>query len=131
MGKKRRNCYKFQNILKDGLKIDEPDVIEFVDIRRLPQHPISSKGKAINRPIIVKLLTLEDKNLIFKSTRNLKDFNGKRKRDDKTSPPIYVTEHLPKKFQEQRKLLLPYYKEAKLKKQKTSGKRWTVIMFYL
>ena len=37
-------------------------------------------------------------------------------------PPIYVTEHLPKKLQEQRKLLLPYYKEAKLKKQKTFWK---------
>ena len=32
--------------------------------------------------------------------------------------PSTFTEHLPKKFQEQRKLLLPYYKEAKLKKQK-------------
>ena len=120
--KREETVTKFQNILKDGLKIDEPDDIEFVDIHRLPQNPISSKGKAINRPIIVKLLTLEDKNLIFKSTRNLKDFNEKRKRDDKTSPPIYVTEHLPKKFQEQRKLLLPYYKEAKLKKQKTFWK---------
>ena len=108
--------------MKDGLKIDEPDDIEFVDIHRLPQHLISRKGKAINRPIIVKLLTLEDKNLIFKSTRNWKDFNEKRKRDDKTSPPIYVTEYLPKKFQDQRKLLLPYYKEAKLKKQKTFRK---------
>ena len=52
----------------------------------------------------------------------MKDFNQKRKRDDKTPPPIYVAEHLPKKFQEQRKLLLPYYKEAKLKKQKTLWK---------
>ena len=120
--KREETVTKFQNILKDGLKIDETDDMEFVDIHRLPQHPISSKGKAINRPIIVKLLSLEDKNLIFKSTRNLKDFNEKRKRDDKTSPPTYVTEHLPKKFQEQRKLLLPYYKEAKLIKQKTFWK---------
>ena len=61
MGKKEETVTKFQSILKDGLKLDKPDDIEFVDIHRLPQHPISRKGKAINRPIIVKLLTLEDK----------------------------------------------------------------------
>ena len=31
----------------------------------------------------------------------------------------YIIDHLPAKFQEQRKFLLPYYKEAKNNKKKT------------
>ena len=34
----------------------------------------------------------------------------------------YITDHLPAKFQEQRKLLLPHYKEAKKDKKKTIWK---------
>ena len=117
--KRGETVTKFQNFLK--VKLDEPDDIEFVDIHRLSQHPISTKGKAIDRPIIVMLLTMEDKTSIFKSVRNLKTYNEKCKRDDDTSAPIYVTEHQPKKFREQRKLLLPL-KEAKIKKQKTLWK---------
>ena len=120
--KREKTVTKFQNFLKDGLKLDEPNDIEFEDIHRLPQHPISTKGKAIDRPIIVTLLTMEDKSSIFKSVRKMKAYNEKCKRDDDTSAPIYVTEHLPKKFQEQRKLPLPFYKEAKIKKQKTLWK---------
>ena len=63
--KREETVTKFQSFLKDGLKLDEPDDIEFVDIHRLPQHPISTKSKAIDRPIIVKLPTMEDKSSIF------------------------------------------------------------------
>ena len=31
---------KFQEFLKKGLKIDDPEDIEFVDIHRLPQYPV-------------------------------------------------------------------------------------------
>ena len=65
---------------------------------------------------------MEDKSLVFKSVQNLKAYNEKCKRDDDTSAPIYVTEHLLKKFQEQRKFLLSFYKEAKIKVQKTLWK---------
>ena len=36
------------------------------------QHPVKNYGRPITRPIIVKLLTMNDKNLIFKSLKNLK-----------------------------------------------------------
>ena len=35
-----------------------------------------------------------------------------RKESGSTNLNTYITNHLPAKFQEQRKLLLPYYKEA-------------------
>ena len=38
--------------------------------------------------------------------------------------------HLPVKFQEQRKLLLPYYKEAKKNKKKTVWKALGVITHF-
>ena len=33
---------------------------------------------------------------------------------------VYITEHLPKLFQEERKLLMPYFKKARSLKQKTN-----------
>lgn len=36
---------KFQNFVKDGLQIEDPDDIELVDIHRLPQHPVTRYGK--------------------------------------------------------------------------------------
>ena len=57
---------KFQDFLKNGRKINDSDEIEFVAIHRLPQHPVKKNGRPITRPIIAKLLTMNDKNLIFK-----------------------------------------------------------------
>ena len=45
-----------------------------------------------------------------------------RKESGSTNLNTYSTGHLPAKFQEQRKLLLPYYKEAKKNKKKTMWK---------
>ena len=42
-----------------------------------------------------------------------------RKESKSTNPNTYITDHLPAKSQEQRKLLLPYYKEAKKNNKKT------------
>ena len=41
-----------------------PDDIDIVDLHRLPQHPIRREGKRMNRPIILKVLTTFDKELI-------------------------------------------------------------------
>ena len=109
---------KFQDFLKNGLKINDPDKIELVDIHRLPQHPAKKNG----RFIIVKLFTKNDKNLIFKFLKNLKFYNIARKVEDNTTPYIYVTEHLPKKFQDQRNRLLPIFNEARKNNQKTIWK---------
>ena len=45
-----------------------------------------------------------------------------RKESGNTNLNTYITDHLPVKFQEQRKLLLPYHKEAKKNKNKTVWK---------
>ena len=45
-----------------------------------------------------------------------------RKESGSTNLNTYITDHLPVKFQEQRKLLLQYYKEAKKNKKKTDWK---------
>ena len=71
--------------------------------------------------LVFKLLTIHDKNLTF-SAKNLGQYNAMRKESGSTNLNIYITDHLPAKFQEQRKLLLPYYKEAKKNKKKTIWK---------
>jgi len=113
---------KFKKFLKEGLKITDPDDIEVVDVHRLPQHPVSRYGKKIHRPIIVKLLTMQDKKLIYNSVKNLKSYNEILKDEQDSHPYVYINDHLPAKFHEQRKLLLPFYRDAKKLKQKTMWK---------
>ena len=48
---------------------------------------------------------------IFSSLKHLKKFNEERSASN--SPSIYVTEHLPKEFQIQKKSLMPQFKEAR------------------
>ena len=78
----------------------------------------------MHRPIIVKLIHTKDKPQIFSSAKNLKTYNETRRSYDEYSPYVYVTEHLPTKFQQQGKLLLPEFKEAKRNKQSAY---WRVI----
>jgi len=37
--KRETTVQKFKDFLQDGLKIEDPTDIEYVDIHRLPQHP--------------------------------------------------------------------------------------------
>ena len=55
--------------------------------------------KISHRSIIVKLQTMFDKNLIFKSAKNPKEFNAKRKNNENFNLNTYITDHLPEKFQ--------------------------------
>jgi len=109
---------KFKDFLYYGLKIADTDDIEFVDLHRLPQHPVKRGGKTINRPIIVKLLTMHDKNQIFSAVKNCENW------ENKNHPNIYITEHLPAKFQSQRKKLIKskVFEETKKHRQKISWK---------
>ena len=68
--KREKTIEKFQDFLKNGLKIN-PNEIKLSDIHRLPQQPITKNGRPVHGPIIVTFLTIHDKNLIFKSTKNL------------------------------------------------------------
>ena len=113
--KREVTVQKFKSSLNDGLNIN-PDGIELVDIHRLRQYRIKKNGKTMHRPIIVKLINTQDKNRIFRLAKNLKTYNETRRSCNEYSPYVYVTEHLPAKFQE-KKLLLPEFKEAKRNKQ--------------
>ena len=68
--KREKTIDKFHKFLKNSLKIS-PNKIKLSDIYRLPQQPITKNGRPVHRPIIVKLLTIHDKNLIFKSEKIL------------------------------------------------------------
>ena len=57
------------------------------------------------------LTTMKDKTKIYAKLKNLKTFNYTSKTLNKKL--VFTTDHLPKKFQHERKLLLPQYNEAK------------------
>ena len=106
------------NFMKDVLLIDDPSTISLADYHRLPQQPIFRNNHKVHRPIIIKLTNSTDKKLIFTEQKNLKKYNEIRKSVDKK--PHYITEHLPKQFQQERKALLPQFKEDKPRKKKVS-----------
>ena len=57
-------------------------------MHRLPQHPVSKFGRKIHRPMIVKLLTIQDKRMIYKSVKNLKANHDRLKTEQKPQPYV-------------------------------------------
>ena len=103
--------------MQNGLKIPNFYAVAVADIHRLPQHPITKNGKRITRPIIVKLTSYSDKNMIMRSLKSLKEYNEERKRTfGGETNYVYVTEHQPRELQQQKKKLLSAHKEAKRNK---------------
>ena len=47
--KKEKTLERFQDVLKNGLKIKDPMDIEYVDIRRLPQYPVQKHRRTVHR----------------------------------------------------------------------------------
>ena len=84
------------------------------------------------RPLIIKLNSIVDKKkTIFSSVKHLKSYNASQTATDgsidhlRTQPTAtYVTDHLNAAFLVQRQRLLPFYKQAKLSKEKTS---WRIV----
>ena len=54
----------FKTFLTETFEL-EINAVNIVDLHRLPQHPIKKNGLRINRPIIVKVLTTFDKDIIL------------------------------------------------------------------
>ena len=94
-----------------GLLIQEPESVAFVNCHGLPQRSVFRGSVKKSRPIIVKLTNVMDKRLIFRSLEYLRRYNETRRSLNLDS--VYTSEHLPKQFQDERKTLLPMYKEAK------------------
>ena len=113
----------FEDFLKAGLDID-PSSVSLIDIHRLPQRPVVKNGKRIVRLIIIKVATMLDKARITGSLRKLKAYNENRitKSPNENLPYVYVSDHLPKICQQQKRNLLPQFKEARKNRQKTSRK---------
>ena len=112
-----------------GLQLDLVS-IPLVDIHRLPQQPVVRRGVTIARPIIIKLNNAMDKHKIMSNLSNLKAYNLACQNEPQTAATtqrfpksVYITEHLPKEFQEQRKRLLSQFKEGKNSGQKT---KWAI-----
>ena len=72
-------------------------MIHLVDVRRLPRHPISFRGKQITR-LIIKLLNVFEKKKIMDSLPKFKAYNQKRGKLATSNLSIFISEHLPKEF---------------------------------
>ena len=88
--------------------------ITIVDTHRLPQTPVKPKRASRNarpvcRPVVIKVATKEEHDIIYNHLKNLAEVNSGRNSDTR----IYATKHLPKEMQNQRKSLLPKFKKAK------------------
>ena len=92
----------YDSFLREALDLNPSDM-PIADIHRLPQRPIFKAGKKMTRPIIVKLTNALDKSLIFSQLRKLKQYNAKRTENNQSREPVFITEHLPPAFQQQKK----------------------------
>ena len=106
--------------MKEAPLITDPTMINVVDYHRLSQRPVFNGKTRQNRPIIIKLTNATDKGRIFAGLKNLKAYNEARRKLNQGS--TYVTEHLPKKFQDERKLLLPFFNETRKRNQRAQWK---------
>ena len=117
----------FIQLMTQGLKLNTKQ-INIIDIHRLPQRPIFNHGNTVTRPIIVKLGSVCDKNLIFLSCKHLKTYNQVRLAETEeagtvtTMKPVFISHHLPQAFQKQKKALLPQFKKPREEKKMTSWK---------
>ena len=89
--KRKETVEKYEKFVSDGLKLD-PASMNISNIHRLPQHPIYKNGKKIIKPEIINLSSVFDKLSLFKTVKNLKNFN------QNFNSELFITEHLPAKF---------------------------------
>ena len=96
----------YNTFMMKGLQLD-PVSIRLVDIHRLPQQPVVRRGVNIARPIIIKLNNAMDKHKYMSNLSNLKAYNLARQNEPQTAATlprfaksVYITEHLPKEFQD-------------------------------
>ena len=104
--------------MTEGLKIQDASAVGLVDIHRLPQHRVYKNGKKVSRSMIVKLDSAFSKRTIFKSLNHLKEYNEDPEKN------VYVTEHLSKPFYEEKRRLLPYFKQTRSERKKSM---WRVV----
>ena len=97
----------FQEFLYKMLNISDSEKLQLVDIHNFLQRPIYKKDTRINRPIIIKLHSDDDKHWLFSRLKYLKEYNAANKLQNTKAKPIYISEHSPKPQYEHKKKLLP------------------------
>ena len=102
---------RIHKFMKDDWFISDPKSLPLANYHRLPQQPIFKFGRKTTRPIIIELTIAADKQKIFGNLKNLKFYTELRKALNLN--PVLVTEHLPKEFRKEQKLLLPEFKKAR------------------
>ena len=104
-----------KNFLKDKLKIDQD--ISILDAHRMGPH-VTSEGKHIkSRPLLFKMASIFEKDLIMSNLINLKPAALT------TRQIVYVKQHLPACMAQQKARLHGKFKDAQKAKQKT---RWKI-----
>ena len=68
----------------------------------------------MNRPIIFKLASNYDKQLVMNSLKHLKVYNEARLNDNPDATKIYVSEHLPKPLLSTEKTIATILQEGKI-----------------
>ena len=105
----RENKEQTNKIVCNFLK----EVLHCNDIKLIDCHRMSSASTKIDsrrstwRPIICKVLTMEERSRIFSSLAVLKDYNKNN------NSGIFLTNHLPKPIYLKKKRLIPIAKQAK------------------
>ncbi|VDI28479.1 Hypothetical predicted protein [Mytilus galloprovincialis] len=107
-----------EDIIKDFMKSSNMKmdiVMDFQrahhDLEKKTQIKIDDRDTYMTRPIVCRFKNFKDRELVRSFARNLKDTK------------FGVNEQFPKEVNDRRKLLWPYYKEAKKQGQKTHFKR--------
>ena len=114
---------KLKNFLIEGLKIENVDNLQIFDLHRLPQDPLYGNNAKVNTPIIFKLASNNDKQLVMNSLKHLKVYNEDRLNVHPDAAKIYVSEHLPEPLYVQKKQLLRFYKKARSENKRAS---WSI-----
>ena len=91
----------FRNFLTEALQLEKANDLKMVDVHRLPQHPLKTNGVKVNRQIIFKLASNNDKIMIMQRPKFLKTYNQDREKDLKSQ--AFVTEHLPNELYQQKR----------------------------
>ena len=108
------------NFLFEGLKIENVDDLQILDLHRLRQYPLYHNNAKVNRPIIFKLASNNDKQLVINSLKHLKVYNEGRLNVNPDAVKIYFSKHLPKPLYLQKKQSLPFYKKARSENKRAS-----------
>ena len=114
-----------EKFFKEGFLLN-PKSISLFDNHKLSQRPIFRNQQKINRPIIIKLSTVFDKQEIMKASKNPKNYRPHCSDFDssRSSAKVNIADHLPKPYFLQKKTLMSIFEKARSNGDAT---RWAIV----